>query len=341
MIIEKNIDLRLFSTMRLGGRARHAYRIKNKNDIVEAAKFARDNGLRIIVIGSGSNIIWKDSGFDGLLLINEIHEMKTEDFQNYKLITVGAGVNWDSFVDNTVEMGLTGIEALSLIPGTVGATPVQNVGAYGQEVSQTIETIEAFDIKASQFITFNNEDCDFKYRSSIFNKTEKHRYIIINVSFRLSKDFPTLPLYPAVANYFVDNSIEVIDPRTIRSAVVEIRKNKLPNPNQVSNNGSFFSNPIISSQQFNVLKTKFPNIVYWATEDGQYKLSGAWLIDKAGFGNYKDKETGIATWPNQSLVLINESAESTADLMKFKLKIITKIEELFNITLEQEPELLP
>jgi len=341
MNVESNLDLRLFSTMRLGGRARHVAKIKNKDDIFEAEKFARENNLKIIVIGSGSNIIWKDSGFNGLLLINEIPGIDIEDLHDHKILKVGAGVNWDEFVEKTVQMNLSGVEALSLIPGKVGATLIQNVGAYGQEVSQTIVTIEAYDTKTNQYVNIKNEDCGFGYRTSRFKTEDKNRYIITEITFKLQKDFPNLPLYPAVENYFLDNNILVTDPKTIRFAVINIRKNKLPDPSEVANNGSFFANPIITSEHFQSLQNKFQNISYWETGDGHYKISAAWLIEHAGFKNYKDDETGMSTWPSQPLVLVNESAKSTQDLLKFKQKITSKILEMFEINLEQEPELLP
>ncbi len=341
MKVMQNTDLRLYSTMRLGGRADFSAVISNKNDLVEAVNFAKDNKLEIVIIGKGSNVIWKDEGFSGLLLINEINWIEEETHPDGWLFTVGSGYNWNDLVMHTVKKGLTGIEALALIPGTVGATPIQNVGAYGQEVSNTIVNIEAYDLKEDKFVNISNRESEFGYRTSRFKTKDKKRFIICSVSFKLTSERPNVPLYPSVQNYFDDHKITDINPKTISSAVIEIRTSKLPNPNIVANNGSFFSNPIISQEHFINLQKQFEDIVYWQTENGQYKLSAAWLIDHAGFTNYYDKETGMATWPKQSLVLINKHAKTTADLLKFKDKITKKVYEFFKINLEQEPELLP
>jgi len=341
MVIEKNTDLRLFSTMRLGGRAKHSARVKNKNDLIRAVNFAKENNFPIICVGKGSNVIWKEEGFNGLLIINEIMGIKFEDKGDYVLATTGSGEIWDDLVTKAVELNLSGIESLALIPGTIGATPVQNVGAYGQEVSDTISEIEMFDLQNGEFITVKAEDCEFGYRTSRFKKQDKNRFIIIGISFKLSKDYPNLPLYPAVQNYLNDNGIKVVSPSVVRNAVIAIRSAKLPDPAEVANNGSFFSNPIIGRSEFIEIQKKFEDIVYWQTSDGKYKLSAAWLIDKAGFSNFEDKETGMATWPTQSLVIINRSATSTNDLLDFRDKITSKVESIFGIKLEQEPELLP
>ena len=341
MVIEKNTDLRLFSTMRLGGKAKYSARIENKNDLIRAVNFAKENNLPIICVGKGSNIIWRDEGFNGLLIINEIKGIRFEDNGDHVLASSGSGEIWDDLVTKSVELNLSGIESLALIPGTTGATPVQNVGAYGQEVSDTISEIEMFDLQNGQFVTIKTKDCDFGYRTSRFKKQDKNRFIIINVNFKLSKDYPNLPLYPAVQNYLDDNDIKVISPSVVRNAVIAIRSAKLPDPAEVANNGSFFSNPVIDESDFIEIQKKYEDIVYWQTSDGKYKLSAAWLIDKAGFSNFEDEETGMATWPTQSLVIVNRSANNTKSLLNFRDKIFNKVESLFGIKLEQEPELLP
>ena len=341
MVIEKNTDLRLFSTMRLGGRSKYSARIKDKNDLIRAVNFAKENDLPIICIGKGSNVIWKEEGFNGLLIINEIGGIKFDDMGEYVLATSGSGEIWDELVEKAVDLNLSGIESLALIPGTTGATPIQNVGAYGQEVSDTISEIEMFDLQNGEFIIMKPTECEFGYRTSRFKKQDKNRFIITSVSFKLSKDYPNLPLYPAVQHYLEDNNIKVISPAVVRKAVIAIRSSKLPDPAEIANNGSFFSNPIIDRSKFIELQKKFEDIVYWQTAEGKYKLSAAWLMDQAGFSNFEDKETGMSTWPTQSLVIINRSATATNDLIAFRNKILDKIEALFGIRLEQEPELLP
>jgi UDP-N-acetylmuramate dehydrogenase len=283
-----------------------------------------------------------------------------------------------------VAAGLTGIEALSLIPGSTGATPAQNVGAYGQEIAQTLVTLEAFDTQAAvgtradsdaqmndtntppgsaepagTFVTLRGSDCGFGYRTSRFKTADRGRFYITSITLQLTKGRPLPPFYPALQTYLEAHQITDYTPAAIRQAVIAIRTSKLPDPAVIHNTGSFFGNPIINSAEFAALlktltkTTAAPAsdnpedpalaayIPHWPAGDGTVKLSAAWLIDQAGFKNYDDPATGMATWPQQSLVLVNKSARTTADLLQFKQKIIDAVQAKFNITLQQEPELLP
>src|SRR5688572_16010168 len=188
MQILQNVPLSKHSTMRLGGQAAYLCEITSRQEVEQALAWAAEHNVPTMMIGSGSNIIWKDAGFPGLVIVNKIihFEVQQEDDVNY-YVTVGAGENWDSVVARTVEQGLTGIEALSLIPGTAGATPIQNVGAYGQEISQTLATIEAFDTQAKQFVTLLGLDCSFGYRTSRFKTTDRGRFFITALTFHLLK----------------------------------------------------------------------------------------------------------------------------------------------------------
>lgn len=328
--------------MHLGGVAAHLAEIHDRGELQAALQWADSQQLPVIMIGGGSNIYWRDEGFNGLVLVNRV--MKYEDFAEDDLnhyITIGAGENWDSVVDRSVTAGLTGIEALSLVPGTAGATPVQNVGAYGQEIAQTLVSIEAYDRQTNQFVTIPNSDCAFGYRSSRFKTTDKGRFYIMAVTLHLMKSNPVPPFYRALADYLEQQNIYDYTPAVIREAVMAIRNAKLPNPDIVANNGSFFANPVIEETDFIQLQADYPNAPHWPVENGMVKLPAAWLLDQAGFKDVHDAETGMATWPQQTLVLINEHAQSTADLEKFKAKIISTVEEKFHITLQQEPEILP
>lgn len=342
MNIFHNVVLADYSTMHLGGVAAHLAEIHDRGELRAALQWADSQQLPVLMIGGGSNIYWRDEGFNGLVLVNRV--MKYEDFAEDDLnhyITIGAGENWDSVVERSVAAGLTGIEALSLVPGTAGATPVQNVGAYGQEIAQTLVSIEAYDRTTNQFVTIPNSDCAFGYRSSRFKTIDKGRYFIMAVTLHLMKGNPEPPFYRALQDYLEQNSIYDYTPTVIRDAVMAIRSAKLPNPEIVANNGSFFANPVIDEADFIQMQADYPNAPHWPVEDGKVKLPAAWLLDQAGFKDMHDPETGMATWPQQTLVLINEHAQSTADLEKFKAKIIATVEEKFHITLQQEPELLP
>ncbi len=354
MNVSENVSLAAYSTMGLGGPAAYLARVSSRSEVAEAVEWARARKLPVIMIGGGSNIIWGDNGFPGLVLVDNItgYEVNQEDEDNVYL-TLGSGEAWDGAVKRSVDAGLTGIEALSLIPGSTGATPVQNVGAYGQEISQTLATVEAFDTKEGKFVTLPGSDCGFSYRDSRFKTgPDRGRFFITGITLNLRKGNPMPPFYNSVQAYFEAGDITEYTPAALREAVIHIRTSKLPDPAVVRNTGSFFANPIVSEMKFTELHDRFENIPHWAASDaridgtvsgetkGGVKLSAAWLIEQAGFKDYHDEATGMATWPKQSLVLVNEKAGSTADLLKFKQKIVDAVQAKFGITLEQEPELI-
>ena len=342
MFMQENVALAGYSTMGLGGSAAYLTEIESRQELLEAYLWTKKQKLPVIVIGSGSNIVWNDVLFNGLVIVNKIpgYEVQTIDDQNV-FITLGAGEVWDSVVARSVEAGLTGIEALSLIPGSAGATPIQNVGAYGQEISQTLATVEAYDTKEEKFVTLAGIDCNFSYRNSRFKSDDRGRFLITGLTLQLTKGNPLPPFYGAVQSYFDEHQVTQPTPKLLRQAVIDIRTAKLPDPATVKNTGSFFANPIINAAQFNDLNDPSQPIPSWPVAGGKVKLSAAWLIEQAGFKDIHDQETGMTTWPKQPLVLVNETAKSTEDLLKFKQKIVTAVEAKFGITLVQEPELLP
>jgi UDP-N-acetylmuramate dehydrogenase len=333
MRIQSDVSLKKYSTMHLGGNARFLCTITSEKELLEALDFANLNKLKIKVIGSGSNIVWPDTGFSGLVIVNSIDSLKIDG----SIVKIGAGTKWDIAVEKTVVAGLSGIEFLSYIPGSSGATPVQNVGAYGRELSDVLVELRAYDLNSNEFVTLKNSECSFGYRSSRFNRKDYGRYIITEIALKLSPKPPAPPFYESLQNYLIKNKIEEYTPLAIRNAVISIRQSKLPDPDYIANNGSFFANPIIKQSEFKLLQKDFPKVPYWKQNE-MVKISAAWLIDKAGFKDFHDKETGMATWSKQPLVLINENAKSTNDLNEFKQKIIKAVKDKFNITLEQEPE---
>ena len=338
-----NVSLANYSTMRLGGIADHLVEVRTRSELREAVLWAKDQSKAIQVIGEGSNIIWSDDGFRGLVIVNKItgYDDHVEDARSH-YITVGAGEPWDSVVARTVNAGLSGIEALSLIPGTAGATPVQNVGAYGQEISQTLVSVEAYDAVNNQLVNIPAEACGFGYRSSKFQTEYRGRYFITAITLHLMAGNPSPPFYSAVEQYLESQGFTgTVTPQVIRESVIAIRSAKLPDPARVPNNGSFFANPIIDDGALVELRTDNPTMPYWPLDVGGAKIPAAWLIEQTGFKDFHDAETGMATWATQPLVLVNEKATSTADLLKFRDKIISAVEQKFHITLRQEPELLP
>lgn len=320
--------------MRLGGTARYVITLESREDVVAAIDFATQQLLPYKVIGTGSNIIWSGD-FEGVLLVNRIMGI---DFKQ-AIVTAGAGEMWDDFVAQTVIKNLYGLEYLSLIPGTVGATPVQNVGAYGTEVQNTITTIFAYDTYTKTFAELKNEECHFAYRSSIFNTTQKDRYIITHVQFALSNTPSKQPLYPALEQYCREHNVHEYTPHNIREAVIAIRQSKLPDPTVIPNCGSFFKNPIIENEKVQALLEKYPTMPNWPHGE-QTKLSAAWLIEAVGLKGYTDENTGMGTYEKQPLVIVNRSAKSADDVQKFVTLVINKVHDAFGIHLEREPELL-
>lgn len=341
MDIKENISLAEHSTMRLGGKARYLVDIKDRFEVGKAVAWANEQNLPVMMIGGGSNIIWGDEGFPGLILVNRIMGFEKSEVDAENLyVTVGAGENWDEVVKRTVEMGYSGIEFLSLIPGTAGATPIQNVGAYGREIKDVLVAIEAYDSQEKTLKTLRPEECEFSYRMSRFKAKDKGRFFITSITLHLMKTRPEPPFYPVLQSYLDEKNITSYTPQTIRDAVVAIRSSKLPDPAVVANNGSFFFNPIVDQVTLHRLVEAHPEMPSWVLEDGKAKLSAAWLVSQAGFKGVHDKETGMATWEKQPLVLVNESAKSTADLLRFKQKIVDTVQEKFGVTLQQEPELV-
>ena len=328
--------------MRLGGPASYLVEVHSREELQEALAWAKEQNQPTIMIGGGSNIVWQDTGFPGLVVVNKLLGYEDVTDGDTHTVTIGAGEPWDSVVARTVEAGLTGIEALSLIPGTAGATPVQNVGAYGQDISQTLVNVEVVDTETGEYVNLTPEDCGFGYRASKFQTEYRGKYWIVALTLRLHAGNPTAPFYSGVQQYFDAHGIvEPVTPAVLRDAVIAIRTAKLPDVATVANNGSFFGNPIIDGAKRDELLNQYPSMPNWPLEDGRAKIPAAWLIEQCGFKDYHDDATGMGTWPVQPLVLVNEHAQSTSDLIAFRDMITSSVEEKFGIILKQEPELLP
>ena len=284
-------------------------------NIIESEIYINNKNL---ILGQGSNIlITKD--FDGLIIHNKITGIRIlEENKNNILVEVGAGVNWHEFVTWSVEKELSGIENLALIPGTVGASPVQNIGAYGMEVKNSITKVHAFEIQKGKNKIFSNKDCKFKYRDSIFKNKLKDKIIITKVEFKLLKN--------AINNTSYGNILEELNalnikpsPKNISQAVINIRNRKLPNPTELGNSGSFFKNPIVSSIKFKNLKRKFPEIVGYKISESETKIAAGWLIENAGLKGYRQGDAGVHK--NQALVLVNYGTASGKDIMHLAQKV--------------------
>lgn len=342
MKIREKVSLGEYSTMRLGGEARYLCETTSLAEIKEATSFAHTHNLKILVIGGGSNTIFSDEGFDGLVIINKIKGVEVTERVDSLELTIGAGEEWDEVVTKSVSLGFGDIAALSLIPGSTGGAPVQNIGAYGQQISDSIVSVDAYDLEEKKQISILQQNCNFSYRTSRFNQKDKGKFIITAVKLQLRRKTLSEPFYKDVARYFELHNIpqNEVSPGRLREAVIAVRSAKLPDPKKVSNTGSFFKNPIVAKAQYHKLLKHYPQLKSHETDDGKLKLYAGQLIELAGLKNYHDRETGMATWKNQALVLVNESAKSTADLLSFKKKVIASVHAAFGITLVQEPELI-
>jgi UDP-N-acetylmuramate dehydrogenase len=336
MDIHTNIPLKNYTTMKLGGNARFMTDAHTAADVQEICRNAVKQGLAIFILGGGSNVIVRDEGFNGIVIRNRIPGFEiVQDESGATTIKIGAGENWDETVKRTVDMNLSGIEAMSAIPGTAGAAPVQNVGAYGQEIADTLVSVDAYDIKNDRFIVLEASDCGFSYRNSIFRSTEMGRYVILAITIKLYKSAPQPPFYAAIQDYFDQHNITLYTPQIIRDAVIEIRKNKLPDPAVTPNTGSFFKNAIVEDWQLADLKKEYPDIPTYDMSDGRFKVPTGWLIQEAGLRG--QTLHGIHIHDKNALVLINESAKSYADLAAARDEIMGAIRDKFRITIEQEP----
>ena len=339
MNIEKNIDISRYSTMGLVSKSQEFTIVKDVVQLQEVVDYATSNLLKVHVLGGGSNTIFKDGEFKGMIIKNEITGF---DLTEQGLLTAGAGEDWDDIVSRAVADNWSGIETLSLIPGTVGAAPVQNIGAYGQELSDCFIELKALEISTNQFRTFSKEECMFGYRSSRF-KLNPGNYIITEIKLQLNKNHLKSPFYTTLQKHLDKNKITDYSPSTIRSAVVDWRSNYLPNVAEVKTAGSFFTNPIISKEVLDNLITKNPQLAewptkwYWPQADGKCKIAAGGLAEIAGLKDWHDEETGMATWKNSALVLVNKSAKSYEDLDSFRQKYLAKIESAYGLKFDQEP----
>ena len=335
MDIHTNIPLRNHLTMKLGGNARFIAIARSSDDVRQLCQNARAQSLPIFVLGGGSNTLAHDEGYAGLVIKNQIKGVEIiSETESDITMCYGAGESWDDIVEQSVKQNLTGIEAMSAIPGTVGAAPVQNIGAYGQELADTFVELEAYDIEQDTMTKLSAEDCKFSYRHSIFRGEATGKYIITSVTLRLYKSAPQPPFYKALQDYFDEHSVSLFTVQTVRDAVIVIRADKLPDPALRPNSGSFFKNAIIEKWQLDELLKDYEMPHYDLGTD-MYKIPTGWLIEQTGVKG--ELLHGIRVNEKNALVLINESATSYNDLAAARDEIMGRVRDQFRITIEQEP----
>lgn len=343
--IQENIPLAPFTTLSVGGPARYLAEARSEAELREALKFGEEKRLPLFVLGGGSNLVIADEGWPGLVLKIGLKGIESRSQSGETLFHVAAGENWDDFVAMSVERNCAGIECLSGIPGTVGGTPVQNVGAYGQEVSQTITSVRVMEIATGSLSELSNQQCGFAYRSSIFNTSERDRYIVLAVTYQLKQNGEPTIEYADLKRFFAD-AAGTPSLRQVRDAVRQIRQSKAmlltPGDEDCRSAGSFFKNPLVSADEAMrvqaLAQKRVPGktLPQYAAEEGKIKVSAAWLVEQAGFcKGYTRGAVGISR--KHSLAIVNRGGATARDIINLKSEIQKKIFEVWGVRLEPEP----
>lgn len=345
--IQENITLAPLTTLEVGGAARYFVEAKVEQDIVDALLFAERRGLPIFVLGGGSNLLVSDKGFEGLVIKIAVRGLETTQDKSDVYVSAAAGEDWDEFVEFCVDRKLAGVECLSGIPGTVGATPVQNVGAYGQEVAETISSVRVLCRQTKERKTLSKEQCGFAYRTSIFNFTAKDKYIVLAVDYCLHLDGAPSLRYADLKNYFVGRNNPTL--AEVRQAVLKIRSAKSmvisPEDENRRSAGSFFKNPIVSAEHYaEIQKTarrlnsteESQSVPSYPVAEGNVKVPAAWLIEKSGFSKgYERGRAGLST--RHTLAIVNKGGASAEEILSLVQEIQTRVNEQFGVQLKPEP----
>lgn len=343
MQILQDIPLAPYTTLKVGGPARYFVEARSETEILEALAYAREHSLEAFVLGGGSNLVVSDSGWPGLVLKISITGIETAAKNRHILFTAGAGEDWDTLVAYSVEQKCAGIECMSGIPGTVGGTPVQNVGAYGQEVAETITTVRAIDATSGEIEQMSNSDCGFSYRTSIFNTSQKGRYIVTQVSYALWPGRAPRVEYADLKRYFASSSSSPTLLQ-VRNAVREIRASKAmlitPNDENSRSAGSFFKNPIISPAEYDRIaalpQCRDQKPPRYPAPEGRVKISAAWLVEKSGFHKgFGNGRVGISS--KHTLAIVNRGEATAAEIVQFKNKVQEGVFKVFGVQLHPEP----
>lgn len=330
MQIQQNISLKPYNTFGIDVQARQFGTFHNVDELQEAL----EANAHPMILGGGSNILLTKN-VDGLVLKNELTgiEVLREDEQHV-YVKAAAGENWHRFVMFCVERNFGGVENLALIPGNCGASPMQNIGAYGVEIKDTFYELEAFHLQDKKIITFNAADCAFGYRESVFKRKYRNQFVILNVTFRLSKNPSYNTSYGAIEQELEKMQVQELSTKAIAQAVINIRSSKLPDPNQIGNAGSFFKNPTLPSAELSRLQSIHPQIPFYVVDEQHIKIPAGWLIEQLGWKGYREGDAGCHA--KQALVLVNYGSATGQQVYELSEKILQSVSEKFGITLERE-----
>ena len=337
-MIQENIDLQPYNTFGLAVKAKYFAAFKTievLKSLIDTTEFKSNDSL---VLGGGSNMLLTQD-FDGLVLKNELFgiDIVKED-EDFVWVKANAGETWHNFVMYAIANNYGGIENLSLIPGSVGAAPMQNIGAYSVEIKDVFEELEALEISSKTIKTFKHNDCDFGYRESVFKRDLKGQFIILNMTLKLTKNHVLNTSYGAIENKLNERGIANPTIKDVSDAVISIRQEKLPNPAEIGNSGSFFKNPVIEKVQFDELFEKYPNIASYKLNDNEFKLAAGWLIEQAGWKGKTIDNYGVHK--NQALVLVNYGGAKGSDIFQLSEDILKSVHEKFGVQLEREVNII-
>jgi UDP-N-acetylmuramate dehydrogenase len=336
-ILQQNVSLKNYNTFGIDVKASYFAEIKSVADLNVVFDNALSKTLPLLVLGGGSNLLFTKD-FEGLVLKISIPGISYQVKENIVEVTAGAGVVWNDLVGFCIAHGFAGLENLTLIPGTVGASPIQNIGAYGVELKDVFLNCTAFEIATGKLKTFTHADCRFDYRDSIFKNEFKGKFIVTDVSFKLSKAANLQTHYGAIVAELANRNISTPTIADISNVVAAIRVSKLPDPKTIGNAGSFFKNPVINKAESEKLLAKFPDLVHYPAPNNTVKLAAGWLIEQCGFKGKAVGETG--TWKNQALVLVNHGHASGQEVYVFSEHIIETVRAKFGVNLEREVNIL-
>ena len=334
--VEKNVSLRPYHTFQLNAKAQFFCTCNSLTEIREILQDPTYQTYQKLILGGGSNMLFTQD-FKGLVIYINLKGMEViDENEEFVRVRVGAGEDWDKFVEYTVQQNWSGLENLSYIPGNVGASPIQNIGAYGDEVKNTISKVETLDVDSLQTVEYTNKQCQFGYRNSIFKKQLKHKRIVTRVTFELRKNH-VFNLDYGVLKDTVQGKGK-ITLQNIRNAVIEIRKSKLPEPDELGSAGSFFKNPVITKSQLDKLQQQFPNIPFYALEEDKNKVPAGWLIDQLGWKGFRKGDAGVHR--KQALVLVNYGNASGREIYDLSQEIRESVYKRYGIGLEYEVNIL-
>ncbi|MFB1018875.1 MAG: UDP-N-acetylmuramate dehydrogenase, partial [Flavobacteriales bacterium] len=334
MKVTTDVDITHELTFHVPAFASRYIEVKDDDQVRDALSFGRKEGLNILILGGGSNMLFH-SNFEGLVvkIASRGIDVLSDDGRVLEVVAE-AGEMWHHFVMHTIESGWGGLENLALIPGCVGASPMQNIGAYGVEIKDVFSWLEAINMESGECIRFHLEDCKFGYRESIFKLEEKGKWVIVRVAFRLDRQSELKTGYGSLESELSEIMKEKITHSDVANAVVKIRNSKLPNPDILGNAGSFFKNPLIDYNVFSDLKRNYPEIPNYPQTDGSVKLAAGWLIDQAGWKGHSRGTHGVHD--KQALVLVNKGGASGLEIWQLATDIMTSVENKFGIKLEPE-----